>query len=404
MESRDHARLGPSAAHRWINCPASIRLVEQLEVSGTVIDTSSNYAAEGTAAHTIAEICASLTFGQITKEMAEAAFAAWRGSNAEAKWLGDRDIHEVLDEMIAYASHYVETIQQFRESTSAMHLELKVDPGVESVWGTGDCVLIGPKWVTIIDYKYGEGVKVFAPDNEQLMFYALGAVEADLLGSATHIRMVICQPRLDHVSIWEIEIAQLLKWREEVARPAAALALSDDAPFGPSEKACQFCPVRGHCKVQMQWIADRDFGEDLEVMTNEDYAEALAMLPAVRAWAAAVEEIALKKVYSDGETIPGWKAVVSGGTRKILDESAAIEKLVEAGYEREKIVRPYVEQIRTLGDLDKVVKVGRTKVLDKVLGDLMGRTPGKPAMVREDDARPAVTANTTAADDFAEED
>lgn len=403
MESRDHARLGPSAAHRWISCPASIRVVEKLEVQGPV-DTSSIYAAEGTAAHTIAEIVASVEFGLITPAMGNAAFAAWRGSYDGAEWLGERHPEDALNEMVDHASVYVETVRQFKTPLDTMHLELKVHPDVKAVWGTGDCVLIGPKWVTIIDYKYGTGVRVDAPSNEQLMLYALGAVEADLVGSATHVRMVICQPRLDHVSVWEIEIEELLRWRDEVARPAAELALTDDAPFGPSESACQFCPVRGRCKAQTRWIAERDFGEDLDLMDNDDYADALKILPAVRAWASAVEETALKKVYSDGETIPGWKVVTSGGQRKIIDEAAAIEKLIEAGYEREKIVRPPVVQIRTLGDLDKVVKVGRVKVLDKVLGELLGQTPGRPSLVPDSDSRPAVTANSTAADDFREED
>ena len=46
-----HARLGPSAAHRWINCPGSVALSEQ--VSAT---TGGAYAEEGTVAHSLAEL------------------------------------------------------------------------------------------------------------------------------------------------------------------------------------------------------------------------------------------------------------------------------------------------------------------------------------------------------------
>ena len=44
-----HALLSPSASHRWIECPPSVRLTEFME------DKSSAYADEGTLAHSIAE-------------------------------------------------------------------------------------------------------------------------------------------------------------------------------------------------------------------------------------------------------------------------------------------------------------------------------------------------------------
>lgn len=401
MESRDHAKLGPSAAHRWLTCPASIRVAESLEAAGG--DTGSTYAAEGTAAHTVAEIVASEAFGLITPAMATAGMAAWRGSNDGAAWTPeDQNILEVQAEMIEHARLYVEVIQRNLHPQGSIHLELKVDPDVRSVWGTGDCVLIDPEWVTIIDYKYGTGVRVDAYGNEQLMFYALGAVEADLIGSATMIRMVICQPRLDHVSTWEIPIAQLLNWRDEVARPGAELALSDDAPFGPSEKACQFCPARGRCKAQMEWVADRDFApEAIDLMDTADYAEALRILPAVRAWCTKVEEVALEQAYSHDAKIPGWKVVLSGGKRIIPDPDAAITKLVEAGYPRDKVERTKTE-IETLGNLDKVVKVGRKKVLAHVLGDLLTMSEGRPSLVPESDGRPVHSKTDAAFDDFAE--
>ena len=47
----EHARLSPSAASRWISCPASVRLLEGLEQA-----PSSPYAAEGTKAHALAEL------------------------------------------------------------------------------------------------------------------------------------------------------------------------------------------------------------------------------------------------------------------------------------------------------------------------------------------------------------
>lgn len=403
VESRDHARLGPSAAHRWIHCPASVRVSEALQIEG--VEGYTPYAAEGTAAHTVAEMVASYRFGLISELMLEAGLAAWRGQYANAPWIGeDTDIREVEAEMIAHAQTYADVIERerARQAYTEMHLELKVFPGVPSVWGTGDTVITGPDEVAIIDYKYGTGVRVDAPGNEQLMLYGLGAYEADVLGLAKVVRIIIVQPRLDHVSVWEISVEDLLKWRAEVAIPAAELAMTDDAPFGPSEEACRFCPVRGQCKAQMEWVAQRDFGQDTELMDGDDFADAIAMLPAIRAWCTAVEEKALERVYSNGEEIPGWKAVLSGQMRKISDPDAAIAKLVEAGYKHEDVTKPPVTQIQTLGVLDKVVKVGRKRVLAEVLGELLTMSEGRPSLVPEDDPRPAITNTDQAASDFAD--
>lgn len=45
-----HALLSASSAARWLNCPPSARLCENLP------DTESSYAAEGTLAHSMCEI------------------------------------------------------------------------------------------------------------------------------------------------------------------------------------------------------------------------------------------------------------------------------------------------------------------------------------------------------------
>ena len=57
-----HARLSPSAAIRWINCPGSIRLSDQVPPAG-----SSEYADEGTAAHALAELKLRAEIHEITE-------------------------------------------------------------------------------------------------------------------------------------------------------------------------------------------------------------------------------------------------------------------------------------------------------------------------------------------------
>ena len=48
----DHALLSPSSAHRWLNCPLAPRL------EATLPEKPSEYAHEGTVAHSVCEIAA----------------------------------------------------------------------------------------------------------------------------------------------------------------------------------------------------------------------------------------------------------------------------------------------------------------------------------------------------------
>ena len=57
--SKAHAFLSASAAHRWIACPPSAKLQEKYE------DKGSEYAAQGTDAHTLAEWKARYQLGDI---------------------------------------------------------------------------------------------------------------------------------------------------------------------------------------------------------------------------------------------------------------------------------------------------------------------------------------------------
>ena len=67
-----HAKLGPSAAERWFNCPGSIRASEGMP------NNSSVFAAEGTAAHALAAWCL-----QTGKDA-----AAFIGQTAGGQWEG----------------------------------------------------------------------------------------------------------------------------------------------------------------------------------------------------------------------------------------------------------------------------------------------------------------------------
>jgi hypothetical protein len=383
----EHAPLGPSAAERWISCPGSIRL-------GARYDTgeSSSYADEGTTAHELAALKVLRAFGALDDDEWGRGWLNWLARHPE---LTEGDVTD----MLIYTDEYVKFVQQLASTMDHPQavVEVRVDTGVPDCWGTADCVLFSPWEIKVVDFKYGTGVAVDADDNPQLRLYALGVLNAyqGLLGDYNGISMAIAQPR---IGIWKtawMGVDDLYRWRDEVVVPAALLALGDDAPFGPSFEACRWCPAHGRCVAQMNSIFENEFEDSPASLSPSDISAALTAAPAIRAWLAQVDEVALKMAYSEGTPIPGWKVVRSGGRRSIPEPAPAIQALVDAGYPASDVAKV---SMLGLGDLEKVVG-GRAK-LTGILGDLIVKSDGSVSLVPESDRREAVNPEQEAAKAF----
>lgn len=383
----EHALLSPSAAERWISCPASIRLSERIPDEGSV------YAQEGTIAHTRAELLASRAFGKMSEQQYSTALKEWRAAALE------HVTEEQTVEMAEHAHGYVRFLTDRMAAHPGMEimLERRVDTGIERCWGTGDAILFTSDHVEIVDFKYGVGVSVSAVENPQMKLYGLGALDlvTEFLGDPETVSLCIYQPRKDSVSVYDTTPDELRAWREEI-RPRAAEALGDNAEFGPSEKACRWCPAAGVCRARMESVIEEDFGADPEILSNDELGDLLERIPQIKAFCSSVEAVTLHKAYSAGEVIPGWKVVRSGGRRRITDDEAAVDALVGAGFTAEQVSQ---RKARTLAQLEKLTK----GALPDILGDLLAKSEGSPSMVREADPRPSINPASDAAADFADE-
>lgn len=401
-----HAKLSPSDSARWISCPAAIRVDEQMREQGLLVDDESVYAREGTIAHALGELEASYTFGLTTRKSYLAARRQWlKEFHAEGY------TKEQLKEMEGYISEYVALIEERLERYpySRVLLEQRLDTGVETCWGTSDVVIFSPQHVEIIDLKYGSGVPVDAEGNSQLRLYGLGALEAygDLLGETEKIFMTVFQPRAGNgkPSTEELHPDDLRAWRDGVVRPAADAALhSENAKFGPSEKACRWCPAAGICRARIEKDTMEDFGDVLaeeepqpvqpEILSMEELARAFGRLNSIRAWCAAVEATALEAAYGQGKTLPGYKVVRSGGQRSIKDHAAAIQTLIDEGYGHTQVANV---KAKGIGDLEKLLGKKR---FEELLGKYVEKSAGREALVPEDDKREAISPTSEAAKDF----
>jgi hypothetical protein len=387
MASHGHAELGPSAAARWISCPASVALV------ATEADEESVYAAEGTAAHTLAEL--ELLWAYSTDLTLE------DYKERERIWHDDALQHEYdVDEMRLHVRHYVDLVGRAlqQDPHSALLVEARLDTGIPNCWGTGDAVIVTPTKIRVIDLKYGKGVAVLADESEQLKLYGLAALRTfdGLIGDFDEVTVTIYQPRNGGESNGSFKPVELERWAAKVVEPAAKAALADDgtAWFGPSEKACRWCAMSGRCKAQLEEVFGvADFETDPTTLTPEEQSEVLAKVKFVRGWLTAFEEQALRTVWDQGKVIPGYKVVMSGGKRAFTDARGAVTALREAF--RADLVR---EAPETIGVLEK--ELG--KEFDELLGHFIAKGKGKPSLVTEDDPRPPVSSNAEAAREFAE--
>ena len=383
MSDNGHAILGPSASGRWIQCPASVRMVRDLP---THID--SVYAREGTQFHTLCEVVASRRI--LEQEPADYAvgYLEW-ALETEDEW------HE---DQLLYVEKWITLLEEYlaEEEGARLYLEVRVETGIPGCWGTADAIIVYTDRIRVIDIKYGAGVKVSALENSQARLYGVGALET-LIKDPLTIREVsntIWQPRMNNLSEETLTRAELVKWRDEI-RPIALLALGEDAPFGPSETACRWCPVAGECAPRTRFMLAQDFG-DPDVLSGEEMADAFERTSMLKKWIADIEDAALKRAYEEDGSVPGFKVVRSGGRRGITDDTKAIEVLLEAGYPPEKVS---TQKVATLGQLDKLA--GSAEELQKVLGGLLVKSEGRLSLAPDSDTRPAADAIHDAKADFA---
>lgn len=120
----------------------------------------------------------------------------------------------------------------------------------------------------------------------------------------------------------------------------------------------------------------------------------LPRLKRVTSWAKDVEAAALDLAYAQGQQIPGYKVVRSGGIRKISDDTGAIQHMIDLGFTAEQVAD---FKIKGFGVLEK--NLGKDTVTEALAGYIT-RTPGREALVPESDKRAAISPASEAAADF----
>ncbi len=385
-----HALLGPSSAHRWLQCPPSARLEEDFPEKDTA------YTREGTLAHRLAEL------------------------RLKERWY-DADIAQALEEVTAdplyspamaeFVDGYVAFIDERMADAKTrcgdpqifVEHEIHYEDYVPEGFGTADCIIVADEMMDVIDFKYGQGVAVSAEGNPQMMIYGLGSYLAlNWLYRVNAIRTTIYQPRKDNISSAIIATDSLLEWAKTTLATKATLAWHGQGEFGPSEDACRWCKAAATCRARAEYqlqLAAEDFDDHQPAtLSPEEIASVLTRLPDLLNWAEAVKAYAQEAAVNDGATFPGFKLVEGRSTRKYTDQDAIAAKLRKAGFKAGEIYKP--KELLGLTAMEKLVGKKR---LEELAGQYIVKPEGAPTLVPETDKRPAINTAAQAADDFKEE-
>lgn len=371
---RDHALLSASGASRWLKCPPSARLEDELT------DTTSEFAKEGTVAHEVCEILLRKHLGLIAKA------TATKNINKLKK---DKLFSA---EMIDHANDYIDYITEKVKSDDAVVLveeQLDFSQYVPEGFGTGDCIIIQDGVLTIIDFKYGKGVSVSAEDNPQMKLYALGAVEMfGFIYEFDKVEMCIFQPRINNISESVETVEELIRWGNGVIIPAAKLAFEGKGQFCAGDH-CRFCKLRNKCKCLADYCLEtvKDEFEDLDgkldksLLAPEDIAMIIGRMKTVQNWLKDVESYAINGVLDGTLEVPGYKVVEGRSNRVYADQDKVVDTLVTNGYPESTL---FEKKLLTITAMEKAV--GK-KNFNTLLADLIEKPKGKPTIVPLSDKR-----------------
>ncbi len=371
-----HALLSASSAKRWMNCPPSARLSELIPDSG------SEFAAEGSDAHSLCEYKLGRALGLPADDPTE-------NLSYYNKLMDDH-----CDDYVSFVMEIVEDARRDCPDT-AVFIEMRVDYSrwAPEGFGTSDAVIVSDGVLHIVDFKYGEGVPVDAENNEQLRLYALGAAEMfGHLYGFTEIRMSVFQPRRNNISTAAITVDALFQWAEDVVRPVAELAYAGSGVYA-SGNWCRFCRAKATCRARAEEnlkLASDDFREP-NLLEPAEIALLLGKLDGLKAWAEDVQKHALTEALR-GVEFKGYKLVAGRSNRRYTSELAVADRVKKAGY------NPYVS---TLIGLTAMTELLGKKRFDELLGDLIIKPAGRPALAPLEDKREPL-AVTSAAEDFAD--
>jgi hypothetical protein len=341
----ERIKLRPSAAARWMACPASVHLSVGIPESpiGEAAQT-------GTAIHALAELC-------------------WQTEDDPKNYVNKMVEQIVITEQNAeFAQLHLDTIKRLETDLGRVLVEQHgtvLNTMQISLAGTCDVVGYSVKdsIIEIVDLKTGRNY--VDANSPQLKIYALAMMRE--LGDFNTVRLTIVQPQIGANRTHEMSLYELLQWRDNELMKAVNEIVTMNAYPTPSRDACKYCPAKLHCPALREKAYALPLAPTKELSESE-IATWLEQGELVEAFYEELKKVATKRL-EDGAAVPGWNLIPKRAIRK-WRQDADIGKLpvedIEKLYKLEWVTPAQAEKLLSkddrhlLDDLTEKVSSGLT--------------------------------------------
>lgn len=371
-EEKTHSLLSPSSAERWLHCTPSARMCEAIPY------VSNNYMDEGTVAHKLGEL-----------KLVYLDSYCWKIESLKEQdplWK-----KYYCPEMEEATDFYIDTITDLIGDEELKIF--KVEESLDLSWlipeghGTADCLFIIDDTLHIVDLKYGQGVLIEAPFNEQLQLYALGAYNKyKCVCPIKEVSMTICQPRKNYVGTWTVKIQNLLEF-EELVKQKAPIAWNGEGKCKVG-RWCKWCRALATCEAQakrVQEVKDK-INNDINCLTLDELTKLLDESDEVINFLNSVKTYALNRLLN-GEEVKEYKLVEGRSKRMFTDPSEVVEVLKKAVPKQDffKLDDFFEHKLLSLTQIEKML--GK-KLFKEEFAEVVYTPQGKPTLAKADDKRP----------------
>ena len=353
--------VGGSTAKRVINCPASVKLVQQMPPK-----PSSEHADRGTLLHNV--IAELLEFDKKPEQC------------IGAQYKDQTLTQELIDEKIIPALEALDAIDP--DKTMEYMVETRVAFGdfLPNVFGSTDLLGRKGKRAVVLDWKFGDGVLVDSENNPQLLFYAAAAMRTPaaswIFEGAEEIECIIVQPPM--VRRWVTTPARIKEFEQELLY-AVRLSSWPEPPMQEGDH-CRWCAAKPICP-RMNGAVERALKAKLLEMPAQQIAAQLQQADMIESYITDLRALAFE-MLQNGVDVPGYKMVAKQARRQWVDkakiEAWADVNGIEDAYEPATIKSP--------AQLEKVLKKAKIEFpADMVVSVSSGDT-----LAADTDPRPAV--------------